>query len=63
MASAVDGVCCCRGGGVVVSLVYDVEYDVNLEAVVVVADLWPIDAWMNSLHVRNQDGSKKWVEI
>ena len=29
MASAVDGVC--RGGGVVASLVYDVEYDVSVE--------------------------------
>ena len=45
MASAVGGVCCCRGGGVVTSLVYDVcveydgsvEYDVSLKAVVVVA--------------------------
>ena len=45
MASAVGGVCCCRGGGVVASLVYDVcveydgsvEYDVSLKAVVVVA--------------------------
>ena len=40
MASAVGGVCCCRGGGVVASLVYDVrmeydgsvEYDVSMEA-------------------------------
>ena len=31
MASAVDGVCSCRGGGVVASLVYDVEYDVSVE--------------------------------
>ena len=30
MASAVDGVCNCRGGGVVASLVYGVEYDVSL---------------------------------
>ena len=30
MASAVGGVCC-RGGGVVASLVYDVEYDVSVE--------------------------------
>ena len=43
MASAVGGVCCCRGGGVVASLVYDVkyyvsvEYGVSLESVVVVA--------------------------
>ena len=45
MASAVGGVCCCRGGGVVASLVYEVrveddgsvEYGVSLEAVVVVA--------------------------
>ena len=29
MASAVDGVC--RGGGVVASLMYGVEYDVNVE--------------------------------
>ena len=29
MESAVDGVC--RGGGVVASLVYDVEYDVGVE--------------------------------
>ena len=31
MASAVGGVCCCRGGGVVASLVYDVEYDESVE--------------------------------
>ena len=43
MASAVGGVCCCRGGGIVASLVYDVsveydgsvEYGVSLESVVV----------------------------
>ena len=34
MASAVCRVC--RGGGVVASLVYDVEYDVSVEFVVVV---------------------------
>ena len=28
MASAVDGVCSCGGGGVVASLMDDVEYDV-----------------------------------
>ena len=31
MASAVDGVCSCRGGGVVASLMYGVEYDVSVE--------------------------------
>ena len=31
MASAVDGVCSCGGGGVVVSLMCGVEYDVNVE--------------------------------
>ena len=38
MASAVGGVCCCRGGGVVASLVYDVrvEYDGSVEYDVIV---------------------------
>ena len=44
MASAIDGVCSCRGGGVVASLMYDVrveydgsvEYDVSLEALLLV---------------------------
>ena len=31
MASAVGGVGCCRGGSVVASLVYDVQYDVSVE--------------------------------
>ena len=31
MASAVDGVCSCGGGGVVASLMYGVEYDGNVE--------------------------------
>ena len=31
MASVVDGVCSCGGGGVVASLVDDVEYDVSVE--------------------------------
>ena len=31
MASAVDGVCSCGGGGVVASLMCGVEYDVSVE--------------------------------
>ena len=31
VASAVDGVCSCRGGGVIASLMYGVEYDVSME--------------------------------